>query len=95
MCAYRFHCTNGSALVIDESGHEIEAEADLCRRVAGIARDVLRRFPDCDPGTWLVTIQDGDGRQLDVVALDELLDLACHGGEALISRQGERPHAHA
>ncbi|KAA2237647.1 hypothetical protein [Salinarimonas soli] len=77
MCAYRFHCTNGVDLIVDETGYVIGPESDLSDRAADVALEVLLRFPFTDLSAWLVTIQDGEGRQVEVLSFDELLDLAC------------------
>ncbi|KAA2237788.1 DUF6894 family protein [Salinarimonas soli] len=95
MCAYRFHCTNGTDLVVDETGHMIELESDLSDRAADVALEVLLRFPITDLSAWLVTVQDGDGRQVDVIGFDELLDLACRKPRVLATFGHGQQEAHA
>ncbi len=83
MCAYRFHCTNGAALVIDRKGHQVENGSDLRTRAAEVALDVLVNYPASELEDWVVTIQDEDGRQHGAITFDELLDVACGRGDVL------------
>ncbi|WP_438646699.1 DUF6894 family protein [Salinarimonas soli] len=91
MCAYRFHCTNGVDLIVDDTGYVIEPDSDLSDRAVDVAVEVLLRFPFTDLRAWLVTIQDEDGRQVDVLRFDELLDLACRKPRVLATfRHGDQ-----
>ena len=73
MCAYHFHCTNGTAIVTDLLGAELHDAAEVRAHAADIALDVLGIYQHSNPRDWLVTVQDRDGYQVEVLTFSELL----------------------
>ena len=73
MCAYHFHCTNGTAIVADLLGAELRDAVEVRAHATVTALDVLEIYPQSNPSDWLVTVQDCAGYQVAVLTFPELL----------------------
>lgn len=77
MCTYHFHCSDGERIVVDVIGLPIRDYAEMRAAAADRAYEVLALYPDSDTHLWFVTVQDGEGRQIEVSRFDELLSPGC------------------
>jgi Domain of unknown function (DUF6894) len=68
MAVHYFHCTDGIDLVLDRTGRRVEAPDDLVENACAAAERIMDALPpDLDWSSWVVSVQDGGGRQVAVV----------------------------
>lgn len=75
---YRFHCTDGHAVVID-SGRTVGDESQLWHQAEQAARHVMERYGRAlDWTDWIVDVHDAAGRRVMMLAFRDVreLDLA-------------------
>ncbi|HEY8566571.1 MAG TPA: hypothetical protein VIL65_13790 [Beijerinckiaceae bacterium] len=68
-----FHCTNGSDLILDESGQDIEDDSDRTLYAASRVIAVQKRHPEIiDWSDWMVAMHDQYGSQIDTTTFEEI-----------------------
>jgi hypothetical protein len=68
MPRYYLHCTDGVDFVLDEVGHEIEAESELMWFAYRAADRLMGELPDYDGwASWLVVVQSDTGCLVETV----------------------------
>ncbi|KQT87167.1 hypothetical protein [Methylobacterium sp. Leaf466] len=65
MARYRFHATNGYALVLDAIGKDVRCPGRLMRRAVAVAKSVMDELDDQEEWSeWSVTVHDLSGRRV-------------------------------
>lgn len=68
MAVHYFHCTDGTDLVLDRSGHRARSKRDRLLRAYSIAERVMSgTSPDLDWSRWVVSVYDRRGAMIDLV----------------------------
>jgi hypothetical protein len=68
MSVHHFHCTDGIDLVLDRTGRSVGSPEDLFGNACLAAESIMDALPpDLDWSGWVVSVQDGGGRQVAVV----------------------------
>src|SRR3954471_1102111 len=72
MAIHYFHCTDGSDLVLDRHGCDVEDEDEVRRLAARAATKLMQRLPRYKGWTsWLGSVHDEDGFLTDTVLFKE------------------------
>ena len=68
MAVHYFHCTDGVDLVLDRAGRNVQTPDDLVESACAAAERIMEALPpELDWSAWVVSVQDGAGRQVAVV----------------------------